>query len=68
MDNSQELKDMEKMMERIEVRSAELYETAKKNGSLLYYFDPKKCKEGEIILLEDGIETIINKQNIPLNN
>lgn len=67
MDKNQELKNLDEIMEKIEIRSTELLEEAKINGSLIYYFDPKKCKENEVIKLENGIETIINKKNLPNN-
>lgn len=40
-------------------RSAEILNNAKSSGKLHYYYDKKRCKENEIIKLENGLETII---------
>jgi len=61
MEKEQYLKSLFDKMTAIKKRSAEILEQAKLNGKLHYYFDPKKCKEGEIIKLENGLETIIKK-------
>lgn len=53
----QRLKDT---MTRIKKQTAELIQQSKIDGTLQYYFDPLKCKKGEIIKIENCKEEIIS--------
>lgn len=55
------LQRLHNMITDIKSRTAELLEHARANGDLHYYFDSARCKEGEIIKLENSLETIIKK-------
>jgi len=58
---TQTLQHLEVIMTNIKKRSAELLKQAKTDGTLHYYFDPVRCNIGQLVKLENGKETIINK-------
>jgi len=45
---------------RMKSHTAELIQQSRKDGTLQYYFDPLKCKEGQLVKLWKRKETIIN--------
>lgn len=47
-------------MIKIKSHTAELIQQSRKDGTLQYYFDPLKCKEGQLVKLWKGKETIVN--------
>lgn len=47
-------------MIKIKSHTAELIQQSRNDGTLQYYFDPLKCKKGEIIKIENCKEEIIS--------
>jgi len=59
MENKLYLQSIFNKISAMKKRSAEILEDAKISGKLHYYYDKKRCKENEVIKLENSIETII---------